>query len=304
MQLVNHLVTWSQDIATCPFEPALHRRCAFESVAAERLCYRLQNSGRIRVSRSRLVRNRVRNHLRLHPLFPWSNVRSLLCLQLWRSLLTWTYLHVSHLVSCSEVEVLSILQLMNQRSLIPRGQEHWHGLRTGTYGQRLIPLNTRTIVLQLLPQESNHLEESLKRGGNAGRDEFCPPGTVISYLAGREMRRTVDLWAKQKQTVWSACQTHNRVPLWELGGRRDSVLGCSVAQKGGHVVPNSCWNGFDLVQSSTKDRLLRELELDRPSAIRISVPEAPGARPSNCSAPVDHRWREKRRRHWSIQKSA
>ena len=28
------------------------------------------------------------------------------------------------------------------------------------------------------------------------------------------------------------------------------------------VVQKSCWNGFDLVQSSTKDRLLCNLEMD------------------------------------------
>ena len=55
-------------------------------------------------------------------------------------------------------------------------------------------------------------------------------------------------WAKQKQIAWSACQIHNRGQLWDIGGRRESVHGCSVAKKGGHVVQQSHRNGFDLVQ--------------------------------------------------------
>ena len=56
---------------------------------------------------------------------------------------------------------------MTQRSPFLRGQEHWPRLRTGTYGQRLRPLNTSTMVPQLLPHDCTHPEESLKRGGNA-----------------------------------------------------------------------------------------------------------------------------------------
>ena len=52
-------------------------------------------------------------------------------------------------------------------------------------------------------------------GDIAGRDANSCPGTVISYRDAREMRRTVGGRAKQKQTAWSACQTHNRVPLLE-----------------------------------------------------------------------------------------
>ena len=53
----------------------------------------------------------------------------------------------------------------------------------------------------------------------------------ISCRDGRRMRQPVGLWAKQKQTARSAFQTDHRVQLWELGGRRESVLRCSVAQK-------------------------------------------------------------------------
>ena len=43
------------------------------------------------------------------------------------------------------------------------------------------------------------------------------------------------------------------------------------------------------VLTSTEDTLLRELELDRPSALG-----GPGPRPSFCSGALNHRWREKR----------
>ena len=64
---------------------------------------------------------------------------------------------------------------------------------------------------------------------------------------------------------------------------------------------NSYWNGLDLVQSSTRDRLLRQLEEDRPSAIWFSMPEGPGPRPPRCFTTTDHRRREQRRRHLLIQ---
>ena len=69
-------------------------------------------------------------------------------------------------------------------------------------------------------------------------------GVSLDFLSRRE--GTCDSqcdWAKQKQTVRSAFQTDHRVQLWELGGRRESVLRCSVAQKAGHVVQKSRWNG-------------------------------------------------------------
>ena len=75
------------------------------------------------------------------------------------------------------------------------------------------------------------------------------------------MRPKVDLWAKQKQMARSACMSHNRVQLWELGG-------CSVAQKRGLVVQKSYWDGFDMVLYATEGKLLREVQLDRPSALR------------------------------------
>ena len=50
------------------------------------------------------------------------------------------------------------------------------------------------------------------------------------------------------------------------------------------------------VLTSTEDTLLRELELDRPSALG-----GPGPRPSFCSGAPDHRWREKRLCLLSIQ---
>ena len=112
---------------------------------------------------------------------------------------------------------------------------------------------------------------------------------VPPYRDGREVRRTVDLSAKHERTAPSACQTHNRVQLWEPGGRRACVLGCSVAQQGGHVVQKSYQNGFYMARSSTENNLSRDLELDRPSALWISVPEAPGSGPrlSNVSGAVD-----------------
>ena len=44
-----------------------------------------------------------------------------------------------------------------------------------------------------------------------------------------------------------------------------------------------------MVRSSTENNLSRDLELDRPSELWISVPEAPrpGPRPSNVSGAVD-----------------
>ena len=58
--------------------------------------------------------------------------------------------------------------IMNQRSSVPRGQ-HWPQLRIGTCGRRLRPLNTSTMVPQLLPQDCNNLEESFKEA--ATRDK-------------------------------------------------------------------------------------------------------------------------------------
>ena len=94
-------------------------------------------------------------------------------------------------------------------------------------------------------------------GDTARRGEFCWPGTVITNRDERERRRTVDLWAKQEHAAWSACQTHHRVQSWELDGRRESVLGCSVAQKGGHVVRET---------SLERNHRREILDLDRPSA--------------------------------------
>ena len=218
---------------------------------------------------------------------------------------------------------------MNQRSLIPRGREHWPRLRTGTYGQRLRPLSTSTMFPQMLPQDCNQPEESLKKSGNARQkyiastlclerflsvdnpvlchgpphasssghspllqqcpevQRAAPQGTnraieqvfqqrraiILGYiflaqthemnnrieirlrilhqwahtraatqmlkwtrgqhsvstklddtLISHRMRRTLDGWAKQKQTAWSACQTHSRVHLWELGGVKASLV--------------------------------------------------------------------------------
>ena len=50
-------------------------------------------------------------------------------------------------------------------------------------------------------------------------------------------------------------------------------------------------NGFHMVRSSTEDQLSRDLFLDRPSFLWISVPQAPGPR-----------WRENRRRRLPAQK--
>ena len=116
------------------------------------------------------------------------------------------------------------------------------------------------------------------------------------------MRRTVEEWAKQKETAWSVCQTHNLAQLWEIGGQCASVLVDSVARRGGRIVQKSYWNVFDLVLSSTRDWFLRELE--EHSATWFSMPEGPGPRPSSCSTSTDHRWREKRRRHLLIQENA
>ena len=58
-------------------------------------------------------------------------------------------------------------------------------------------------------------------------------------------------------------------------------------------VVTSCRNhasdGFCYVLTSIEDNLLRELELDRPSAFGC-----PGPRPCFCSGALNHRWREKR----------
>ena len=70
-------------------------------------------------------------------------------------------------------------------------------------------------------------------------------------------RLTVELWAKKKQTG-VIC----------LSGSQSCSVCCD-----GRVVQKSCWNGCDLVLSATEDDLLREL--DRPSALWISVPEEP-----------------------------
>ena len=32
------------------------------------------------------------------------------------------------------------------------------------------------------------------------------------------MRRTAEEWAKQTDTAWSVCQTHDRAEFWEIGG--------------------------------------------------------------------------------------
>ena len=109
------------------------------------------------------------------------------------------------------------------------------------------------------------------------------------------LRRTVDRRAKQKQTEWLACQTHNRVQLWEVRGHRESVVGRAVTRSGGHVVQKSFWNGFDLVQSSTEDKLLLELEQDIPNAILDLHARGAGTAPFQLT-------RERRRRNLSIQK--
>ena len=182
------------------------------------------------------------------------------------------------------------------------------------------------MVPQLLPQNCNHQEESLLKGGKArqkyiactlclerclGVDNFvfwqepshasssvqspplqsCPEvllatktirsrpqfrhrviglvfqqwrALLLGVFGPLTERLTVELWAKQKQTAWSACQAHNRV---------QSVVMILVVRPKMVVVQKSCWNGCDLVLSSTEDDLLREL--DRPSALWISVPEEP-----------------------------
>ena len=58
----------------------------------------------------------------------------------------------------------------------------------------------------------------------------------------------------------------------------------------------------DLVLASTEDKLRRELEQDRPSALGIFVPEGFGPRPSPCSGAQHHSWREKRRGVLLIQR--
>ena len=60
--------------------------------------------------------------------------------------------------------------------------------------------------------------------------------------------------------------------LWNLVHAAKVILVVPLPKNGGRVVQKSYWN--DLVLSSTEDDLLREL--DRPSALWISVPEEPG----------------------------
>ena len=79
----------------------------------------------------------------------------------------------------------------------------------------------------------------------------CCPGTKIFYRDGREMRRTVD---GQSRNVKAS-------------------LVVQLLKRAFTLCRNPAGTDFDLVQSSTKDRLLCELELDRPSAIWISMPE-------------------------------
>ena len=130
-------------------------------------------------------------------------------------------------------------------------------------------------------------------GDFAGCDEFCSPGTGISSRDGEEMRRTVEEnGPSRKKPHGQSARLASVVSC----ARRTGVLVDSVGKRGGHVVQKSCRKGFDEVESSTRDRLLRKLEEDRPSATWFSMPEVPGPRPSSCSTSTDHRWREKHRR--------
>ena len=79
----------------------------------------------------------------------------------------------------------------------------------------------------------------------------------------RKKRLTVDGWAKQKQTAWSACQIHSRVHLlgrWWLASKRPCLFSCSKGRLRCAEIP---LERFDVVQSPIKDKLLCELELDR-----------------------------------------
>ena len=111
------------------------------------------------------------------------------------------------------------------------------------------------------------------------------------------MRRPVELWAKQKQTAWSACQTHKRVQsvvgTWWTSRKCSSLFSCS---KGWSRRAEIILGWICHVLTSTEDNLLRELELDRPSALG-----GPGPRPCFCSGALNHRWREKRLCLLSIQ---
>ena len=72
---------------------------------------------------------------------------------------------------------------MNPRSTVSRAQEHWSRLRICKYGQRSRRLHMSTLVPQLLPQDWNHAEESLKKGGNA-RHKYIACTFCLRALSG------------------------------------------------------------------------------------------------------------------------
>ena len=83
------------------------------------------------------------------------------------------------------------------------------------------------------------------------------------------------------------CQTHNRVQsvvgTWWTSRKCSSLFSCSQgwSRRAEIMLGWICY-----VLTSTEDTLLRELELDRPSALG-----GLGPRPSCCSGALDHRWR-------------
>ena len=190
------------------------------------------------------------------------------------------------------------------------------------------------MVPQLLPQNCNHQEESLEKGGWQGETKVHrvhPVSRTVSWrrqpraLAGAVARVVISTIATPavmsrglagnendtfKTTVqeprdrtglpavasalcgcrwishdsqWNSGQSRRGLlvrltivfsRLWNLVHAAKVILVVPLPKNGGRIVQKSYWN--DLVLSSTEDDLLRELELDRPSALWISVPKEPG----------------------------
>ena len=183
------------------------------------------------------------------------------------------------------------------------------------------------MVPQLLPQNCNHQEESLEKGGWHGETtvhRVHPVSRTVSWrrqpralagavarvvfstiataavmsrgLAGNEndtFKTTVQASSSGERSFyvsfdlsrhdsqWNSGQSRRGVlvrltivfsRLWNLVHAAKVILVVPLPKNGGRVVQKSYWN--DLVLSSTEGDLLREL--DRPSALWISVPKEPG----------------------------
>ena len=123
----------------------------------------------------------------------------------------------------------SILRIMNQRSSIPRCQEHWPRLRIGTCGQRLKLLNASTIFSWFYSFCHRTAIIQVGRGTRhkSTRVHLCLEGIIRSALTRRQQPLGTDIALTN-----NVHQSRDRKgEFFNTGCTREAQDKCSIGQR-------------------------------------------------------------------------